>query len=135
MGTWEPRWNRLNITDQVILRRGSRDWEGFGTIEIKENWSVRLLGKAPSDLKGGPLDVTSIYYTEADLIDSNPELRAKTYSFQNALTSRDMGLQILLAANWRPDCVEVEDRCSGRLPPPETRKGARILFGPPEANA
>ena len=47
---------------------------------------------------------------------------------------REVGFRVLLAADWRPDCVELVPINVERLPPPTTVRNRRILFGPPEAN-
>ena len=76
----------------------------------------------------------SIYHTEADLIEDYPILKTNTYSFEGANTCRDIGMQVLLAAQWRPDRARAQPINVRRLPAPRTSKGGRILIGPPEEN-
>ena len=46
-----------------------------------------------------------------------------------------MGLQLLLAIDWRPNCSQAQDSFVERHPPPPPRREAPILIGPPSANA
>ena len=52
--------------------------------------------------------VPSIFFTDADLIEECPALKDSTHSFECTQTCRDFGLQLFLAANWRPDCAQTQ---------------------------
>ena len=131
---WTTAWRKLDTQEEVLPRRGTRRSGCFGDVAVTENWVVCLLNNAP-DFRGGErFKVPSIYYAEADLIQSQPHLKECTYVFGGTQSAKEVGLQVLLAINWRPDCAKADPIYVDRLPPPVTRKGKRILFGPPEAN-
>ena len=135
MDAWSTEWKQLNTQEHLMHRKGTRNPGEYGTEEMTETWVIRQLTQEPRFTGGEWYKVPSIYYTEADLIMIQPQLKQHTYSFHGTNTAKEVGLQVLLAADWRPDCTTVNVTNVERLIPPETHQGKRILFGPPEANS
>ena len=131
----ETTWHKLNTDNQLLKRTGSYQKEKNETSRgMPEHWTVRLLPIAPNMQALDARRVPSIYHTTAEEITENPTLSSATYAFQSTTTSREVGLQVLSTIGWRPDCARAQKMNVQRLPPPPTRRHARLFFGPPDAN-
>ena len=135
MSNWNSKLKEVDTEDFLIPHWGTNAHEEIWSVKVEERWLVRLLEKEPRFVGGPNYTVQSIFHTETELLADHPEDGAKTFKFGNTRSSRETGLQVLLAANWRPDCAETQDIFVERLPPPSTRKLARIMIGPPASNA
>ena len=96
--------------------------------EVPENWTIRLLPKAPDMQTQDTYKVPSIYYTTAEEIQNNPELKGGAFSFKETTSSREIGIQVLTSVGWRPDCAPTQKVFVQRLPPPPTRRRARLFL-------
>ena len=76
----------------------------------------------------------SIFHTKADIIKAKPEFRDKFYHFQQAQNWFDVGLQVLEAVQWRPDCARDPEENLQRMLPPKMCPQNPIMVGPPLAN-
>ena len=75
----------------------------------------------------------STFHTNAEEIVAGQRLLSQTYTVQNIGNWRRIGLQILTAARWRPDCAAAERCDTARAVPPPLRGTAPIFIGPPDA--
>ena len=100
---------------------------GFWEIVINEKWICNMLRGAPT-LPSEVL-VDSIFYSYADEINKDQSFKRKTYNFVSTKNWKDVGLQVLVAAGWRPDCT-IADRIScAKVIPPKCRPNAPIIIG------
>ena len=61
-------------------------------------------------------------------------MRRHVYEFGKDEGWKEVGLQILIASGWRPDCAKADAAYLGRVLPPSLKKGAPLLIGPPSGN-
>ena len=97
-------------------------------IEVKETWLCYLLS-GPPELPDR-FRVRNTFFTNAPEINSQPSLKDQTYNFRGCDTWYAIGLQLLEAAGWRPDCVQADVLNVVRsLPPKCVHTGAWIAVG------
>ena len=133
---WEPDWYQLRVEEQLLTRTGRRGRDvTTETTPTPEQWTIRLLPKAPYLRAQEASWVSSIYHATAEEIIENPKLKGATYPFTNPQSSREVGFQVLMAVGWRPDQACAQKPYVQSLPQPQTHPRARLFFGHPEANA
>ena len=98
---------------------GRTNRHGFQEIEYKDTWSVRLLAEKAEEGAPAKYRVNSIFHTRADVIKENPAAKEFFYNFQNTENWFDVGMQVLGAVRWRPDCMHISrENLARTLPPP-----------------
>ena len=90
--------------------------EGVRDTDLGEEWIHFTPGSL--NAPGEELQVESLYYTDPRIFRQHRELRAQTYSFGASASWYTVGLQVLVAAGWRPDCTAPEHVNVGRSAPP-----------------
>ena len=128
MQTWQCLPTRVPTPRDVVSFFGYRE---DAACPISETRFVNLLPSVP--LIRNHLLVTSTFHTPVTL---SPEVVAGeggTFTFDGATKWFEVGLQVLLASGWRPDCVmgEVEDVT--RVVPPAGAPRRPMVFGAPHA--
>ena len=98
---------------------------GFREKLIKEGWLINVLSGTPETPRGS--QVHSIYYSSAKEMEENPQLKDRTYDFKNVYPWRDVALQALVHAGWRPDCAISQRRNIQKSLPPHDPHG-RLVF-------
>ena len=72
--------------------------------------------------------VSSIYFSTAVEFETDLRLRCQVYDFRGAESWRDVALQALLRAGWRPDCaIDIHTNLAKTLPPVGPHN--RLVFG------
>ena len=74
--------------------------------------------------------VASTFRTTAKEAETNPHLKEATYNFVGAGSWNEVGLQLLMAAGWRPDCAMGHIDNIEKLLPPKDPKGLLIVQSP-----
>ena len=75
--------------------------------------------------------VTNVYATETEISRTNPGLRAQMYTLNGVSTWYGVGLQLLAAIDWRPDCAVPDTVNIDRAVLARSRKEAPFVFGSP----
>ena len=83
---------------------------------LQEVWYLDVLSEIPS--LPSIFKVNSVYHTYAKEAEVQPHLREASYSYQGVDSWRAVGLQILHATGWRPDCAMSELLNTARAVPP-----------------
>ena len=122
--SWATNPVRLTLSSLVYPR--TWEWKEEDRI-VQETWLCNLLN-------GGPAlpdrsRVTSAFFTNAPEITSNPLLREQTYNFRGCHSRHDVGLRILAAAGWRPDCARATRLNAEESLPPLPKGNAWIAVG------
>ena len=126
---WEPKWVQVGLPPQKTLSSKAAPDGPAGS--PKELWTVNLLPTVPKN--SALLEPASTYYTHAAEIPANRDLLQRTCTFQDTGAWWRVGLQILTASGWRPDCAMVEACNVARAAPPPMRAKAPIIIGAPDA--
>ena len=100
---------------------------GFREVDIAEKCLRNLLEGVPTI--PSRFVVGNTFHSYAEEINNNPESKRRTYNFAGAYSWRDVGLQILTAAGWRPDCVVAHEVNFNRAGPPVCAEPAPTVFG------
>ena len=92
----------------------------FFDVNLQEFWTVNILSTSPEILS--KLKVGSVFYSNAKEAESRPDLKEQSFNFHNVNSWVDVGLQVLHASGWRPDCTH-EDvfNVEKSLPPRDPR--------------
>ena len=101
---------------------------------IPERWGVYLLPSAPR--MPPHLLIPSTYRTSVHFTQERLRGGAGTFDFAGVSGWTDVGLQVLLASGWRPDCAArgATDREDiARAPPPAMDLELPMVFGSPQA--
>ena len=122
--TWVP--NREEIQAWAGLRPRTVVC-GIHERDLQERWYHMPLAVKPK--RGGVCTVGSVYHADTKIFRDTPLLKAQTYTFGGVQTWYEIGLQILLAADWRPDCTRVDQTNIKRSIPPRGKVGAPLVFG------
>ena len=93
-----------------VYQRGQRDYQ------IRETWRVALLSQMPTPRRS--YAVPNIYYSTAEEVEENPQLKDRTYDFRGAGNWRDVAMQALLRVGWRPDCAVAQEIIILKVLPP-----------------
>ena len=110
----------------VVTRKGVLPG-GFYEEDIKETWLCNLMDRAPT--LPSTFVVNNTFYSYAEEIDKTQSFKRRTFNFVGAKSWRDVGLQILAAAGWRPDCAVADTISCSKIVPPTCRSGAPIIIG------
>ena len=78
-------------------------------------------------------DVESAFRTTVELNGGEITAGGRTYGFDEVLNLQDVGLQVLLASGWCPDCVTVRGWVAHSAIPPRTDAESPMVFGSPQA--
>ena len=100
----------------------------FYDFVMQECWFCCILEglpAAPEEYK-----VASTFHTTAKEAETNPHLKEATYNFVGAVSWNEVGLQLLIAAGWRPDCAMGHTENIEKLLPPKDPKGLLIVQSP-----
>ena len=87
-------------------------------VTIEEIWLCDLLSDSP-DLPEGFTAPSTFFSNDPEII-SNPSLREAAYIFRDIDSWCGIGLQILVAFGWRPDCAQKDSLSVARILPPST---------------
>ena len=113
--SWETRVNLLTVPSDAMPPRLYR--VPFYDLDMQEQWLVTVLGKVPSLPQNHR--IASTYHTRAVEAETIPAIKETTYDYQQTTRWTEIGLQILAAAGWRPDCaVSEEENVEKRYHPP-----------------
>ena len=93
---------------------------------IPEAWCVSFLPECPTILT--PYLAASTYHTSPDVLPEESAAGVRTYTFDGASGWFEVGLQVFLAAGWRPDCAVTEGYNSVRAAPPEAKGGGVMVY-------
>ena len=77
----------------------------------------------------GHLEIDSVFFTNADEITANIHLKEKTFNFHGTSAWFEVGLQVLAASGWRPDCVIAEAVNVQKTLPPRMREESPLIVG------
>ena len=122
---WSPRPLQLSPpgTCPSFFGLRSDDW-----IPVLKEWRVGLPSEEPRFPHN--LSANGIYHTNAELVLSNPASIGCAYDFKGAQRWVEVGAQVLVAVNWRPDCVlAVRFAAAGVLPPALLRSAPLTFVG------
>ena len=97
---------------------------------VKEVWFFNVLEKAP--MAPSKHQVESSFYSNAKEIEAKPLLKSLTYSYDDAMSWCDVGLQILNLSGRRPDCAVAHSVDLLRILPPRFLPGAPFIVQSPE---
>ena len=100
----------------------------FFDFDLQEGWFFCVLEKTPRLLPQHR--VASTFFTEAAESEVGPSLKETTYNFVNTKSWMDVGLQILHASGWRPDCAVPHKDNIGKMLPPADPNGLLLLQSP-----
>ena len=100
--------------------------EGFQEQLLQEEWTVNVLNATPET--PSKAQIHSIYYSTAKEMEENPQLKDCTYDFKNVQSWKDVAIQGLVHAGWRPDCAKPQYRNVLKAVPPYDPR-ARLVFG------
>ena len=100
---------------------------GFYEYDIGEKWLCNLMEEMPR--VPSKYIVDSIFYSYAEELHLNQELKRKTYNFVGVFSWREVALQVLTAVGWRPDCAVADKLNLTRDLPPVCKAGAPIVIG------
>ena len=114
ISAWEPGVRELCLPVSVPSHIAELR---YLDVDVGESWCFRLLPSRPAALPPW-LRTPSVYHSEADEIRSNPSLLARTYDYSGAESWSAVGLQVLTASGWRPDCAAGKALNVGRMLPP-----------------
>ena len=113
VGSWEVKPTRLSLS----ATPGPRELGGEDSqITVGETWLCDLLETEPELDEG--FTAPSIFFTNAPEINEKRSLKEVTYNFRNGESWYGVGLQILAASGWRPDCVQSDSLNAARMLPP-----------------
>ena len=121
-----PSWD----SDRVAYRP-SRPLPGrvvehrFWDVDMTEYWWASLHERPPA-LKQ-MYKTPSVFFTSAKEAEQQPNLKATTFNFHGASNWWSVGLQVLHATGWRPDCT-ISDRVNlDKVLPPRDPNGWIII--------
>ena len=101
----------MDIAGSLRPRRSVR---GIREYDIREEWSADGV-------------VASTYYAKSGLILGRRELREGAFVMDGGMGWREVGLCMLHATGWRPDCSVGDELNSMRTPPPLFKRSAPIV--------
>ena len=115
------------VVDAAATLRPRRGVRGIQEYDVHERWSLRPLPTEPRT----PADIVvdSIYYARSALVLGRRGLRESVFVVNKGMGWREVGLCVLHAAGWRPDCSVGEEINSVRMPPPLFKRSAPIVVG------
>ena len=100
----------------------------FFDFDLQECWYFCVLNETP---RAPPQHkVVSTFFTEAVEAEAKPGLQETTYNFEDARTWMDVGLQVLSASKWRPDCAASQRDNIIKTVPPNDPWGLLIFQSP-----
>ena len=99
--------------------------QGHWDKPIKEEWIVSILNRTPETPTKA--QIQSIYYSTAKEVEDSPQFKDRTYDFKDIQSWKEVALQALVHAGWRPDCAMPQQRNIQETPAPKDPKG-RIVF-------
>ena len=100
----------------------------FYDIDMQEFWLFTVLPGRP--VLPSEHRVVSTYHTRAVEVEAHPVLKETTYDYVHTEGWEDIGLQILTAAGWRPDCAVSDSVNILKALPPRNEKGRLIIQYP-----
>ena len=122
MDSWDVRPTSMSSSGVLGPRVTSEEGP---LVRAEETWLRNLLVDSPDLLAG--YEVTSTFFTNAPEINAKPSEKEATYNFRNCDSWYGVGLQILVAAEWRPDCVQAVSWSVKRTLPPRLTRGGNWL--------
>ena len=122
--SWKPEIVKVTPATVRLARTST---VGIKEVDVKEEWFCSLLQGVPHIPER--FTVPSIFYTEADEINSDMEMKEKTYNFRNVNTWYEAGLQVLHASGWGPECAVADIFNTTRALPPKGKKEAQFVIG------
>ena len=123
---WEATAISFVVEDQIERRIGELQYLDF---DVQETWLIQVLPKCPS--MDRRFAVHTVFHSTAVEARQDPIIYAQTYDYQRAESWFEVGLQVLAASGWRPDCaLDVEVNVQKTLPP--KNKEGFIVIEPSE---
>ena len=106
-------------------RIGELKYLGF---DAQESWMIRLMQARPDVSRG--VTAPSVFHSSAVEMRGQPLLYVGAYAYREAQSWYGVGLQILLASGWWPDCAIVAELYVLKTSPPHA--GGNIVVEPSE---
>ena len=100
MTTWRTLEAVFDVEGLLSERAGELRYLDF---DLRESWVVHLLPTFPK--LDGRMVVPSVFHSTSPEIRADPAVYRNTYDYQRAESWCEVGLQVLAAAGWRPDCT------------------------------
>ena len=125
---WRPAVARVELMKDAIPFIGLLEGR---VCRVREVWTASLLQQQPQI----PYRflVESTYHSAVELTREEIAEGGRVYDFEEAGDWFDVGLQVLLASSWRPDCVVSEGQSILRERPLRTNDTCTFGFGSPHA--
>ena len=125
---WCSRSTPLDRNEDMIPFTG---YMGEEVVKIPEEWSAHLLEEVP--VIPYRFLIESTYHTPVELEREDLQTGYRSYGYMGVEEWYDIGLQLLLASGWRPDCVLLEGCSVTRMEPLRTEQENILIFGSPHA--
>ena len=77
--------------------------------------------------------INSTFFTNAPEINSSPFLKSQTFNFRGCDSWYTLGLQVLTAVGWRPECAKADCLNMEKAMPPRPQRHKWIAVGSSEA--
>ena len=98
----------------------------FFDVDVEEEWPFSTIPECPQT--PAALVAPSVYFTDAPEIELKPNPKSQTSTYYQAKAWFIVGIEILLASGWRPDCAKEHKINVTRALPPVTSWDAPIIL-------
>ena len=124
VSTWKTTGVVFDVRGRLPERVGELRYLDF---DMRETWIVQLLPTFPR--MDERMVVPSVFHSTSPEIRADPAVYRDTYDYQGAESWFEIGLQVLVASGWRPDCTVDSPVNLGKSLPPKDAAG-RIIIEP-----
>ena len=121
IASWQTETKELALSDDEGPHIGRLRFLAY---DVPTTWLFQVLPNIP-ELPSKFL-VQSVFHTNAHEIEAKSNLKDLTYTFAGTNSWLEVGVQILTAAGWRPDCTHCSEINLDKVLPPQ--EGEAKLF-------